>query len=59
MRRAYIEARYKRSYRITAEELVTLGARVRDLAERVERACKEKIESFAGAAMAPVKTDIR
>jgi uncharacterized protein len=49
LRRAYIEARYKKSYRITAEELAMLGARVRDLAGRVERACKEKIESFAGA----------
>ncbi len=48
LRRAYIEARYKKSYRITAEELAMLGVRVRDLAGRVERACQEKIESFAG-----------
>jgi hypothetical protein len=27
LRRAYIEARYKKSYRITAEELAILGAR--------------------------------
>lgn len=47
LRRAYIEARYKRSYRITAEELAVLGARVRDLASRVEQACREKIASFA------------
>jgi predicted nucleotidyltransferase/HEPN domain-containing protein len=47
LKRAYIESRYSKSYRITAEELATLGARVRDLAERVERACCEKIESFA------------
>jgi HEPN domain-containing protein/predicted nucleotidyltransferase len=46
LRRAYIEARYKKSYRITAEELATLGARALDLAGRVERACREKIESF-------------
>jgi uncharacterized protein len=47
LRKAYIEARYKKSYRITAEELVALGGRVRDLAGRVERACRERIASFA------------
>jgi uncharacterized protein len=47
LRRAYIEARYKKSYRITAEELGALGERVRDLAGRVERACRERIASFA------------
>jgi uncharacterized protein len=46
LRRAYIEARYKKSYRITAEELGALGERVRDLAGRVERACRERIASF-------------
>jgi HEPN domain-containing protein/predicted nucleotidyltransferase len=46
LRRAYIEARYKKSYRITAEELAVLGGWVRDLAGRVERACREKIASF-------------
>jgi predicted nucleotidyltransferase/HEPN domain-containing protein len=46
LKRAYIEARYKKSYRISAEELVVLGARVRDLAERVERACREVIAGF-------------
>ena len=46
LKRAYIEARYSKSYRITAEELATLGERVRDLAGRVERACREKIEGL-------------
>jgi HEPN domain-containing protein len=46
LRRAYIEARYSKSYRITAEELATLGERVRDLAGRVERACREQIEGL-------------
>jgi HEPN domain-containing protein len=46
LRKAYIEARYSKSYRITAEELATLGERVRDLAARVERACREKIEGL-------------
>jgi HEPN domain-containing protein len=44
LRRAYIEARYSKSYRITAEQLAALGERVKDLAGRVERACKERIE---------------
>jgi len=47
LRRAYIEARYSRSYRITAEQLAALGARVKDLAGRVERACKDQIEGTA------------
>jgi hypothetical protein len=46
LKRAYIEARYKKSFSITAEELAILGARVRDFAGRVERACREQIESF-------------
>ncbi|MFT3772879.1 MAG: HEPN domain-containing protein [Minicystis sp.] len=47
LRRAYIEARYSKSYRITAEELAALGERVKDLASRVERACREQIETYA------------
>jgi predicted nucleotidyltransferase/HEPN domain-containing protein len=47
LKRAYIESRYKKSYRITAEELAALGARVQDLARRVEQACRETIKSFA------------
>jgi predicted nucleotidyltransferase/HEPN domain-containing protein len=46
LKRAYIEARYSKSYRITAGELATLGERVKDLAARVERACREKIEGL-------------
>lgn len=46
LKRAYIEGRYKKSYRITADELAVLGARVRDLAARVEQACQEAIEGF-------------
>jgi len=44
--RAYIDARYNKSYRITAEELATLGERVRRFAEVVERVCQEKIASL-------------
>jgi uncharacterized protein len=47
LKKAYIDARYSRSYRITAEELAILGERVRALAGRIERACREKIASFA------------
>jgi predicted nucleotidyltransferase/HEPN domain-containing protein len=46
LKKAYIEARYSRSYRVTAEELAILGERVRGLAGRIERACREKIASF-------------
>jgi HEPN domain-containing protein len=49
LKKAYIEARYKMSYRITAEELAVLGARVKDLAGRVDRACREKIASLSPA----------
>jgi predicted nucleotidyltransferase/HEPN domain-containing protein len=47
LKRAYIDSRYSKSYRITPEELTVLGAWVQDLAGRIERACREKIESFA------------
>jgi uncharacterized protein len=50
VRRAYIEARYKKNHRITADELAALGARVKDLAGRVERACGEAIAAMAGPA---------
>ena len=46
LKRAYIESRYSKSYRITAEELGTLGESVKDLAGRVERACREKIATL-------------
>ena len=49
LKKAYIEARYSGSYRITPEELDTLQARVVVLAERVRAACQEKLASFCGA----------
>ena len=45
----YIEARYSKSYKITAEELKILRERVHDLAVRVRQACAEKLASFCGA----------
>jgi hypothetical protein len=52
LRRAYIDARYVRSYRIPAEELAALGERVRAFAAVVERVCQEKIASLRAAAEA-------
>ena len=52
LRRAYIDARYEKSYRITTEELATLGERVRAFAAVVERVCQEKIASLRAAAEA-------
>jgi predicted nucleotidyltransferase/HEPN domain-containing protein len=48
LKRAYIEARYSKSYRITPEELATLRAGVIDLAGRVQRACTEKLGTVLG-----------
>jgi len=52
LRRAYIDARYVKSYRITAEELAALGERVRGFAAVVERVCREKIASLRADAEA-------
>jgi HEPN domain-containing protein len=52
LRRAYIDARYDKSYRITAPELSTLGEHVRGLTAVVERVCREKIASLRAAAEA-------
>ncbi len=43
LKRSYIDSRYSRSFRITAEELATLGERVKDPAGRIERVCREKL----------------
>ena len=49
LKKAYIDARYSMSYRITAEELAELQKRVLVLADRVRAACLEKIATFCGA----------
>jgi len=49
LKKAYIDARYSMSYRITAEELGELQKRVLLLADRVRAACLEKIATFCGA----------
>ncbi len=48
LKRAYIEARYSKNYRVTVEELATLRERVLDLASRVREACVEKLGTFCG-----------
>ena len=47
LKKAYIDARYKRDYVITREELDYLAARVRKLQELTKRICEEKIASMA------------
>ena len=49
LKKAYIDARYSMSYRITAEELAELQQRVLVLADRVRSACLEQIATFCGA----------
>lgn len=46
LKSAYIDARYKRSYKIGKRELTYLGERVEDLRILVRRFCKKKIASF-------------
>jgi uncharacterized protein len=48
LRKAYIEARYSKSYRISLDELRALQARVLELARRVREASLEKLASFCG-----------
>jgi predicted nucleotidyltransferase/HEPN domain-containing protein len=48
LRKAYIEARYSKSYRITLPELTALQGRVLGLARRVREACLDKLASFCG-----------
>ncbi len=47
LKRAYIDARYKKSYRIEKEELESLAERVRILQELTEQACNEKIAQMS------------
>ena len=47
MNKADINARYKKDYKITKQQLEYLAQRIKKLHEVTERICKEKIESFA------------
>jgi uncharacterized protein len=48
LRKAYIESRYNKAYRITTDELSALQRRVLELARRVREASLEKLASFCG-----------
>lgn len=50
LREAYVKARYSSQYRITAEELEWIGARVKLLQALVKTICEERIETLAKAA---------
>jgi HEPN domain-containing protein/predicted nucleotidyltransferase len=47
LKKAYIDARYKRDYAITNDELEYLAGRVRRLQELTKRICEEKIAGIA------------
>lgn len=47
LKKAYIDARYKKSYRITRKQLEYLAKRVKVLQRLTKKICKAKIESFA------------
>jgi hypothetical protein len=49
LKKAYVDARYSMSYRITMEELSVLQERVIALGEGVRAACPEKMATFCGA----------
>jgi predicted nucleotidyltransferase/HEPN domain-containing protein len=49
LKKAYVDARYSMSYRITMEELRVLQERVLSLGGRVRAACLEKMATFCGA----------
>jgi predicted nucleotidyltransferase/HEPN domain-containing protein len=49
LRKAYVDARYKPSYKITKEELSWLSERVKELQALTENLCKKKIASYEQA----------
>jgi len=49
LRKAYVDARYKKTYKITREELQELGQRVERLKDLTESICQKAIESFSEA----------
>jgi uncharacterized protein len=46
LRRAYVDARYNKSYTITEHELTTLTKRVQELKAIVDRVCRERIKAL-------------
>jgi HEPN domain-containing protein/predicted nucleotidyltransferase len=53
LKRAYIEARYSRAYRVTSEELEAMRSLVVDLAQRVRSACADKLRALSPNAAVP------
>ncbi|MHC5057743.1 MAG: HEPN domain-containing protein [Planctomycetota bacterium] len=49
LKRAYVDARYKRDYAITREDLDYLAARVRELRSLVEESCRKRIAGLGGS----------
>ncbi|MFH1616101.1 MAG: HEPN domain-containing protein [Planctomycetota bacterium] len=47
LKKAYIDARYRASYRITKKQLEYLAKRVKILQKLTKKVCREKIESYA------------
>jgi predicted nucleotidyltransferase/HEPN domain-containing protein len=52
LKKAYIDARYKKDYKITEDELACLAPKVEKFQSLVEKACKEKLENFSEGAPA-------
>ena len=46
LRKAYIDARYKKDYKITKKQLEYLAARVKKLQKLTKNICTQKIKSF-------------
>jgi predicted nucleotidyltransferase/HEPN domain-containing protein len=53
LKRAYIEARYSRAYRVTSAELEAMRNMVADLAQRVRSACADKLRALSPNAEVP------
>jgi predicted transcriptional regulator len=47
LKKAYIDARYKKDYKITKKQLEYLAERVKELRKITKTICKKKIESYA------------
>jgi uncharacterized protein len=49
LKSAHVDARYSSKYVVSKEELSTIAVWVRDLRDRVERVCRERIEAMTEA----------
>jgi len=46
LKKAYIDARYKKDYKITKKQLEYLSMRVKELQRLTKNICRKKIESY-------------